>query len=247
MANDDISQFSKFSALTTKHLVAATSMLQYLRNAANLVIQYRAPDSEPNIRVGYTDSNLAGYPDDRKSTRGALCTLARSAGGGCEQSLIALSMVEAKHIVASDACPLPLYLRRLTCRRRYPICSPTSDPMCLPICDMLADIRHACRYAIFSPTPDMLADMRYARRHPMCSPSPISDMFADIRYARRHPIYLLTSDARTGSSLTGLGLYARIQGKFSDGQRVKRLNKFLLSLCSFFGGCTLSPMSVVFP
>jgi hypothetical protein len=146
MANDDISQFSKFSALTTKHLVAATSMLQYLRNAANLVIQYRAADSEPNIRVGYTDSNLAGYPDDRKSTRGALCTLASGAGGGCEQSLIALSMVEAKHIVASDACPLPLYLRRLTCRRRYPICSLTSD--------MFANIRYACRYAICSPTSD---------------------------------------------------------------------------------------------
>jgi len=50
-------------------------------------------------------------------------------------------------------------------------------------------------------------------------------MLADIRYARRHPMSSL--ETHTRSSLTGLGLFARIQGKFSDGQRVKRLNKFL--------------------
>jgi hypothetical protein len=38
--------------------------------------------TEHNIRVGYTDSNLAGYPDDRKSTRASLGTLARGSGRG---------------------------------------------------------------------------------------------------------------------------------------------------------------------
>jgi hypothetical protein len=142
-----------------------------------------------------------------------------------------------------SASTLPAKFADIRCACRYAIFSPTPDmladmryarrhPICVPICDMLTDIRF-----------DVLADMRYARQHPICLP--ICDMFADIRYARRHPMCSL--ETRTGSLLTGLGLYPRIQGKFSYGQRVKRLNKFLLSPCSFFGGCTLSPMSVVFP
>jgi hypothetical protein len=77
---------------------------------------------------------------------------------------------------------------------------------------MLADIRCACRSS------DVLADMQYAHRHPMYSP--ISDI-----YTSRHPTCSLTSDMLanirrppsrhgTGSSLTGLGLYDRVQGKF---------------------------------
>jgi hypothetical protein len=142
---------------------------------------------------------------------------------GGSQAHSCIRCLSASTLPATSDLPSPIYdmLADMRYARRH--------PMCLPICDMLADIRCACRYNILadircSLTSDMLADMRYVHRHPMCS-----------------------LETRTGSSLTGLGLYPRIQGKFSDGQRVKRLNKFLLSLCSFFGGCTLSPMSVVFP
>jgi len=66
-----VSILSKFSSTpTTEHLSAATYTLRYLRNTANLTIQYKASDSEATMPIGYTDSDFAGDPDDRKSTSG---------------------------------------------------------------------------------------------------------------------------------------------------------------------------------
>jgi len=66
-----VSILSKFSSTpTTEHLSAATYTLLYLRNTANLTIQYKASDSEATMPIGYTDSDFAGDPDDRKSTSG---------------------------------------------------------------------------------------------------------------------------------------------------------------------------------
>jgi hypothetical protein len=160
---------------------AATSTLRYLRNAANLVIQYRAADSESNGRVGYTDSNLGGYPDDRKSTCGPSCTLPEVLAEACSQAApsyplnggsqphscircLSASTLSATSDVFADI--------RYACRH----------PMCLPIYDALANIRCACRYTIYSPTSDVLADIRYARQHAMCLP--ICKILADIRHGR---------------------------------------------------------------
>jgi len=75
-----VSMLSKFSSTpTTEHLSAATYTLRYLRNIANLAIQYKVSDSEANKPIGYTDSDFARDPDDRKSTSGYVFMLAGGA------------------------------------------------------------------------------------------------------------------------------------------------------------------------
>jgi len=92
-----VSMLSKFNDRpTTEHLAAATYTLRYLRNTANLAIQYSAQNSD--MPVGYTDSYFAGDPDDRKSTSGYVFMLA---GGAIswrarKQPLVAFSTVEAE-------------------------------------------------------------------------------------------------------------------------------------------------------
>jgi len=101
-----VSMLSKSSSTpTTEHLSAATYTLRYLRHMANLAIQYNASDSEATMPAGYTDSDFAGDPDDRKSTPGYVFMLA---GGAItwrarQQPLVAFSTVEAEYIGASDA------------------------------------------------------------------------------------------------------------------------------------------------
>jgi len=96
-----VSMFSKSSSTpTTEHLSAATYTLRYLRHTANLAIQYNASDSEATMPAGYTDSDFAGDPDDRKSTSGYVFMLA---GGAItwrarKQPLVAFSTVEAEYI-----------------------------------------------------------------------------------------------------------------------------------------------------
>jgi len=107
---------SKFSSTpTTEHLSAATYTLRYLRNTANLAIQYNASDSEATIPAGYTDADFAGDPDDRKSTSGYVFKLS---GGAItwrarKQPLVAYSTVEAEYEGASDAAKEAIWVRSL--------------------------------------------------------------------------------------------------------------------------------------
>ena len=58
-----VSILSKFNhASTTELQTADTYTLGYLRNTANLGIQYDAQNSD--IPIGYTDSDFAGDTDD---------------------------------------------------------------------------------------------------------------------------------------------------------------------------------------
>ena len=111
-----VSMLSKFSSTpTTEHLSAATYTLRYVRHRANLAIQYNVSDSEATIPVGYTDSDFAGDPDDRKSTSGYVFM---SAGGAItwrarKQPLVAFSTVEAEYIGASDTAKEAIWIRSL--------------------------------------------------------------------------------------------------------------------------------------
>lgn len=113
---------SKFSSNpTTEHLSAATYTLRYLRHTANLAIQYNASDSEATMPTGYTDSDFAGDPDDRKSTSGYVFMLA---GGAItwrarKQPLVVFSTVEAEYIGASDAAKEAIWVRSLYARILY--------------------------------------------------------------------------------------------------------------------------------
>ena len=117
-----ISMLSKSSSTpTTEHLSAATYTLRYLRHTANLAIQYHASDSEATMPAGYTDSDFAGDPDDRKSTSGYVFMLA---GGAItwrarKQPLVAFSTVEAEYIGASDAAKEAIWVRSLYARILY--------------------------------------------------------------------------------------------------------------------------------
>lgn len=110
-----LSLLSRFSsAPTSQHLKAAGHTLRYLRNTADLAIQYGSTSSAPAPSpVGFTDSDFAGDIDDRKSTSGYLFML----GGGAitwrsrKQPLVAFSTVEAEYIGASDAAKEAIWMR----------------------------------------------------------------------------------------------------------------------------------------
>jgi len=115
-----VSMLSKFNnAPTTEHLAVATYTLRYLRNTANLGIQYNAQNSD--MSIGYTDSDFAGDPDNRKSTSGYVFMLA---GGAVlwraqKQPLVAFSTVEAEYIGASDAAKEAIWIQSLYSRVLY--------------------------------------------------------------------------------------------------------------------------------
>jgi len=115
-----VSMLSKFNDRpTTEHLAAATYTLRYLRNTANLAIQYSAQNSD--MPVGYTDSDFAGDPDDRKSTSGYVFMLAGGAVSwrARKQPLVAFSTVEAEYIGASDAAKEAIWIQSLYSRVLY--------------------------------------------------------------------------------------------------------------------------------
>jgi len=117
-----VSMLSKFSSTpTTEHLSAATYTLRYLRNMANLAIQYNESDSEATMPIGYTDSDFARDPDDRKSTSGYVFMLAGDAitWRARKQPLVAFSTVEAEYIGASDAVKEAIWVRSLYARILY--------------------------------------------------------------------------------------------------------------------------------
>jgi len=117
-----LSLLSKFSSTpTTEHLSAATYTLRYLRNMANLAIQYNASDPKATMPIGYTDSDFAGDPDDRKSTSGYVFILA---GGAItwrtrKQPLVTFSTVEAEYIGTSDTAKEAIWVRSLYTRILY--------------------------------------------------------------------------------------------------------------------------------
>jgi len=115
-----VSMLSKFNDKpTTEHLAAATYALRYLRNTANLGIQYNTQNS--NMPIGYTDSDFAGHPDDRKSTSGYVFMLAGGAVSwrARKQPLVAFSTVEAEYIGASDAAKEAIWIQSLYSRVLY--------------------------------------------------------------------------------------------------------------------------------
>src|SRR4030065_1796038 len=77
------------------HWVAAKKVMRYLQRTKEYMLTYRRVD---NLEIeGYTDSDLGGCPDDRKSTSGYIFML----GGGAisskskKQTLVASSTMQA--------------------------------------------------------------------------------------------------------------------------------------------------------
>jgi hypothetical protein len=97
---------------THEHWAVAKRVLRYLRGTSNLGIKY-GPECAPVL--GYTDSDLAGDPDRRRSTSGSVFLL----NGGAIlwtsglQKTVAASTCEAEYIAACAAAKNALWLRKL--------------------------------------------------------------------------------------------------------------------------------------
>eukprot|EP00253_Pinus_taeda_P035397 PITA_35397 len=93
------------------HWKAAKRILRYVRGTVQFGIHYSAKATP--LLVGFTDSDWAGDPDDRKSTAGYVFTL----GSGpitwaCKkQATISLSSAEAEYCGAVEASKEALWLR----------------------------------------------------------------------------------------------------------------------------------------
>lgn len=93
-----------------EHWIAVKWMMRYLRGTSNLCLCFGGGKSH---LVGYTDSDMAGDVDTRRSTSGYIFTF----GGGAVswqsrlQKCVALSSTEAEYIAATEACKEMLWLK----------------------------------------------------------------------------------------------------------------------------------------
>ena len=108
-----VATLSKFNAKPTyNHFLAAKRILRYLQQTANFSLVYKHSKAQMN---GYSDSDFAGDPRDRKSTSGYAFILGGAAISwrAKKQSLVSLSSTEAEYIGYSEATREAIWLRRL--------------------------------------------------------------------------------------------------------------------------------------
>ena len=94
-----------------EHWTAVKWILRYLRGTSRLCLCFG--DDEP-VLEGYTDADMAGDTDSRKSTSGFLMTFA---GGAVSwqsklQKCVALSTTEAEYIAVTEACKEALWMKK---------------------------------------------------------------------------------------------------------------------------------------
>ena len=86
-------------------------ILRYLRDTSRLCLCF---DNDEPVLEGYTDADMAGDTDSRKSTSGFLMTFA---GGAVSwqsklQKCVALSTTEAEYIAVTEACKETLWMKK---------------------------------------------------------------------------------------------------------------------------------------
>jgi hypothetical protein len=93
---------------------AVKKILRYVKGTINLGCTYKK-GKEGLILHGYSDSDMAGDVDDRKSTSGMVFYLGPNpiSWNSQKQKVVALSSCEAEYIAASTAACQGVWLRRL--------------------------------------------------------------------------------------------------------------------------------------
>ncbi|KAJ4718977.1 Retrovirus-related Pol polyprotein from transposon TNT 1-94 [Melia azedarach] len=94
-----------------EHWNAVKWIMRYLRGTSNFKLTF---GSGKPLLVGYTDSDMAGDVDTRKSTTGYLMTLSGGAVAWQSrlQKCVVLSTTEAEFIAATEACKELLWMKR---------------------------------------------------------------------------------------------------------------------------------------
>ncbi|KAL5850362.1 hypothetical protein ACOSQ4_008375 [Xanthoceras sorbifolium] len=94
-----------------EHWTAVKWIFRYLRGTSKMCLRFGETN---HVLVGYTDADMAGDVDSRKSTSGYLITFA---GGAVSwqsklQKCVALSTTEAEFIAATEACKELLWMKK---------------------------------------------------------------------------------------------------------------------------------------
>ena len=100
--------------LTEEHLVAVKRILRYIAGTLNYGLRYKRRTGGVRL-VGYSDSDLAGGIDTRKSTSGNLLFLEKSliSWQSVKQRVVALSSCEAEYVATTTAATQAIWLARL--------------------------------------------------------------------------------------------------------------------------------------
>lgn len=98
---------------TTDHLAAVKHLLRYIAGTVNFGCKYTAGGEEKLI--GFSDSDMAGDTDDRKSTTGVLYMLGKNpiTWQSQKQKIVALSSCEAEYVAATTVACQGVWLCRL--------------------------------------------------------------------------------------------------------------------------------------
>ncbi|XP_074348951.1 secreted RxLR effector protein 161-like [Apium graveolens] len=99
---------------TVMHLNAAKRILRYVKGTIYYGLIY-TKDDENNVVIGYSDSDLAGNVEDRKSTGGKVFYLNKSliTWSSQKQKCVARSSCEAEFMAATAASCQAIWLKKL--------------------------------------------------------------------------------------------------------------------------------------
>ena len=107
------------------HLLAAKRIFRYLQGTIDFGLFYR---KEKKLTLfGFTDSNYAGDPDDRRSTSGYVFMIGSGAvsWSSKKQQIVTLSTTESEFVAATSCACQAIWLRRLLeelhCHQQGPI------------------------------------------------------------------------------------------------------------------------------
>ena len=93
------------------HWKVAKKVLRHLQGTKDLMLTYRCTDTLEV--VGFSDSNYAGYVDDKKSTSGYIFMMAEGAVSwiSVKQTLTTSSTMEVEYVVCCGATCHAIWLR----------------------------------------------------------------------------------------------------------------------------------------
>jgi hypothetical protein len=99
---------------TTEHMAAVKHLLRYIAGTRNYGCRY-VKDKDGGKLIGYSDADMAGDIDDRKSTSGMLFMIGRKpvTWQSQKQKVVALSSCEAEYIAATTGACQGVWLGRL--------------------------------------------------------------------------------------------------------------------------------------